>query len=250
MSCRNPANPAHLGPILRSSLTAVVIVGLVACSSAQPADGVASTPGTVPLPSISAPSTAAARPPTEIPSTTSSTGSTIASTTSTAATATATPSTTTTAPVNIYSGAGLGKFSPAVFGAKQYVYVPSNSAGTVTVIDQATMTVIDHFAVGKLAQHVVPSWDLRTLYATASSSNRLVPIDPLTGKPGKPIKVDAPYNLYFTPDGTTAVVMAERLNTINYYDTATWTKIRSVKTKGCRGVNHADCEMSQEVTPM
>ena len=147
---------------------------------------------------------------------------------------------TTETPVNIYSGAGPGKFSPAVYGAKQYVYVPSNDAGTVTVIDQATMQVIDHFAVGKLPQHVVPSWDLHTLYATASGSNRLVPIDPLTGQPGNPISVAAPYNLYFTPDGTTAVVMSERLNTINYYDTATWTRIRSVGTPGCRGVNHAD----------
>jgi len=143
-------------------------------------------------------------------------------------------------PVNIYAGAGLGQFSAAVFGDKQYVYVPSNDAGTVTVIDQATMKVIDHFAVGKLPQHVVPSWDLRTLYATASDSNRLVPIDPLTGTPGKPISVAAPYNLYFTPDGSTAVVMSERLNTINYYDARTWAPIRSVTTGACLGVNHAD----------
>ena len=169
--------------------------------------------------------------------------STVSSTSSTATSASATPLTsvtTTTAPVNVYAGAGLGEFSAAVLGAKEYVYVPSNDAGTVTVIDQATMTVIDHFAVGRLAQHVVPSWDLRTLYATASDSNRLVPIDPMTGKPGKPISVAAPYNLYFTPDGTTAVVMAERLNMMNYYDTATWTLVRSVKTGGCLGVNHAD----------
>ena len=169
--------------------------------------------------------------------------STVSSTSSTATSASATPLTsvtTTTAPVNVYAGAGLGEFSAAVLGAKEYVYVPSNDAGTVTVIDQATMTVIDHFAVGRLAQHVVPSWDLRTLYATASDSNRLVPIDPMTGKPGKPISVAAPYNLYFTPDGTTAVVMAERLNMMNYYDTATWTRVRSVKTGGCLVVNHAD----------
>ncbi len=204
-------------PILRSSLTAVVLLALAACSSAQTgAAGTTSTPGNAPLPSISAPPTVAASSPIDSPS-----------------------STTTTAPVNVYAGTGVGEFSPAVSGAKQYVYVPS-SGGTVTVIDQATMKVIDHFPVGKLPQHVVPSWDLRTLYATASDSNRLVPIDPLTGKPGKPISVAAPYNLYFTPDGTTAVVMAERLNRIDYYDTATWTRIRSVKTDKCLGVNHAD----------
>jgi len=130
--------------------------------------------------------------------------------------------------------------SPAVANAKSYVYVPSNGAGTVTVIDQATMTVVDHFRVGKLPQHVVPSWDLRTLYATASGSNQLVPIDPSTGRPGQPIKVEAPYNLYFTPDGTTAIVMAERRNRIDFYDSTTWKLVRSVSTGDCHGVNHAD----------
>ena len=142
--------------------------------------------------------------------------------------------------VNVYSHAAAGMLSPAVTGAKSYVYVPSNNAGSVTVIDQATMRIVDQYHVGKLAQHVVPGWDLRTLYATASDSNQLVPIDPQTGLAGKPIGVAAPYNLYFTPDGTTAVVMAERLNRIDYYDRATWTLIRSVRTGSCRGLNHAD----------
>ena len=238
MPCRTPTSAARLGPILRLSLTVVVTVVLAACASAQTSADSAPTAGTEPSPSISAPTT-----PAERPTGTASSAPSIASTASTvtqASSASSVDDTTTTTPFNVYAGAGLGKFSAAVFGAKQYVYVPSNDAGTVTVIDQATMKVIDHFSVGKLAQHVVPSWDLRTLYATASNSNRLVPIDPMTGKPGKPINVDAPYNLYFTPDGTTAVVMAERHDTINYYDTATWTKIRSVKTEGCLGVNHAD----------
>ncbi|MCU1399462.1 MAG: hypothetical protein JWN62_2571 [Acidimicrobiales bacterium] len=190
--------------------------------------------------SLEVPPRTVADPPTSTATGTASSGPDIVST----AVPTVDPPTseapTTTLPVNVYAGAGAGEFSAAVFGDKQYVYVPSNDAGTVTVIDQASMKVIDKFAVGKLPQHVVPSWDLRTLYATASDSNRLVPIDPLTGKPGKPISVAAPYNLYFTPDGTTAVVMSERLDTINYYDPVTWTPIRSVATGGCHGVNHAD----------
>jgi YVTN family beta-propeller protein len=142
--------------------------------------------------------------------------------------------------VNVYSHAGAGDLSPAVANAKSYVYVPSNDAGSVTVIDQQTTQVVGQFKVGKLPQHVVPSWDLRTLYATVSDADRLVSIDPTTGKPGKAIPVIAPYNLYFTPDGTTAVVMAERRNRIEFYDTATWKLIRSVDTGRCRGVNHAD----------
>lgn len=142
--------------------------------------------------------------------------------------------------LNVYAKTNVDGLSPAVASAKSYVYVPSNDDGSVTVIDQQTMKVIDHFKVGSLAQHVVPAWDLKTLYALASGANRLVPIDPMTGKPGTPIIVAAPYNLYFTPDGTTAIVMAERLNQIDFYDRLTWKLVRTVKTGECKGVNHAD----------
>jgi YVTN family beta-propeller protein len=142
-------------------------------------------------------------------------------------------------PHNVYSETASGHMSPAVAEAKAYVYVPSNDDGSVTVIDQGTLTVVDHYRVGKLVQHVVPAWDLKTLYASASGSNQLVPIDPATGKRGAAIHVDAPYNLYFTPDGTKAVVMAERKNRIDYYDPHTWKKLDSVAAP-CQGVNHAD----------
>jgi DNA-binding beta-propeller fold protein YncE len=111
--------------------------------------------------------------------------------------------------------------------------------GYVDVIDPATMTVIDRFEAGSISQHVVPSWDLKTLYVTASAGNQLVPIDPTTGKPGTPIKATRPYNLYFTPDGTKAVVQNEQNNRIDYYDTATWTLQKSVPST-CLGNNHAD----------
>jgi DNA-binding beta-propeller fold protein YncE len=141
---------------------------------------------------------------------------------------------------NVYAATGSGQFNPAVSGAKPYVYVPSNDTGTVTVIDQATFKVIDTFRAGKLVQHVVPSWDLKTLYALASDANRLVPIDPLTAKPGSGIPVEAPYNLYFSPDGSQGIVMAERRNRIDVYDPATWKKLRSINTLPCAGNNHAD----------
>lgn len=148
---------------------------------------------------------------------------------------------------NVYSEAGAKLMSPAVAEAKQYVYVPDNDDGQVWVIDQATYQVVNKYAVGKLVQHVVPSFDLKTLYAAASGSNQLVPFDPVTGTPGPPVKVDAPYNLYFTPDGKSAVVMAERRNRMDWYDPTTWQRTRSVdvpctgtanNTTG--GINHAD----------
>ncbi|MEO6158942.1 MAG: YncE family protein, partial [Ilumatobacteraceae bacterium] len=119
--------------------------------------------------------------------------------------------------------------------------MPSNDDGSVTVIDQHTMQVVDRYPAGRLVQHVVADCDLRTLYATASSSNRLVAINPSTGMAtGALIPVVAPYNLYFTPDGSRAVVMAERRNRIDFYDRATWKKTASTPTGACRGVNHAD----------
>ena len=148
---------------------------------------------------------------------------------------------------DVYSEAAAGKMSPAVADAKPLVYVPDNEDGQVWVIDQATYEVIGKYTVGDLVQHVVPSHDLKTLYATASSSNELIPFDPVTGKPGAHIKVDAPYNLYFSPDGGSAVVMAERRNRIDWYDPTTWQRIRSIdvpcsgtanNTTG--GINHAD----------
>jgi YVTN family beta-propeller protein len=77
------------------------------------------------------------------------------------------------------------------------------------------------------------------LYVNASGSSRLIPIDPFTGTPGKPIPVDAPYNLYFTPDGHWAVVMAERRNRIDFYNPTTWKLEHSTKLS-CDGPNHAD----------
>ena len=140
---------------------------------------------------------------------------------------------------NLYSETRVGNLSDAAVDALALVYVPTNDAGNVTVIDQATFEVVDRFSVGNIAQHVTPSWDLGTLFANASGLNRLVPIDPLTGQPGFPIPIDAPYNLYFTPDGEHAIVMAERRNRIDYYDPQTWEREFSIATP-CNGPNHAE----------
>jgi DNA-binding beta-propeller fold protein YncE len=145
-------------------------------------------------------------------------------------------------PGNVYAAAGANMMSPNTAGAKQYVYVPSaaqNGAGWVDVIDQATMKVIDRYKAGSVSQHVVPSWDLKTLYVTASAANELVPIDPTTGKPGTPIPVTRPYNLYFSPDGTKAVVQEEQNDKLSYYDTKTWQEVKSIPST-CDGNNHAD----------
>ena len=91
-------------------------------------------------------------------------------------------------PTNLYSETAAGKLSPAVQGALQRVYVPNRRANTVSVIDPETLQVVDTFKVGRNPQHVVPSWDLKTLWVANNAEGRtdgsLTPIDPLTGKPG------------------------------------------------------------------
>jgi YVTN family beta-propeller protein len=129
--------------------------------------------------------------------------------------------------------------SPAVAGVPTRVYVPNSEANTVDVIDPTTYKVVEHFATGALPQHVTPSWDLRTLYVDNDRGNSLTPIDPHTGLPGKPIPVDDPYNLYFTPDGSKAIVVAERLHRLDFRDPHTWKLIKSVPI-GPAGVDHLD----------
>ena len=98
---------------------------------------------------------------------------------------------------------------------------------------------VEHFAVGGLPQHVVPAWDLKTLWVNNDLGNSLTPIDPFTGKAGEPIAVHDPYNLYFTPDGQHALVMAEALNRIDFRDPVTMRLRHSMRIPAA-GVNHMD----------
>jgi YVTN family beta-propeller protein len=161
-------------------------------------------------------------------------------TTGAAARPAAGPSTTAaTNPSDVYAHIGAGELATAVKDALPRVYVPNSESATVDVIDPATFKIVDHFGVGKLPQHVTPSWDLRTLYVDNDEGNTLTPIDPTTGKPGKAVPVVDPYNLYFTPDGSHAVVVAERLHRLDFRDPKTWAVTKSVAVP-CSGVDHAD----------
>jgi YVTN family beta-propeller protein len=233
---------------LRSWCALAVLValgaGLAACGDDKPARTTITTTGAT-TGSSAATTTGAG--------TVGTTGAVTTGATSSSATTTAVASTTTVAPGvptitgmppnlvagNIYSETAAGKLSPAVAADPPRVYVPTLEGRTVVVIDPATFQVVGRFPTGPLTQHVVPSFDLRTLYANASGANQLIPIDPVTATPGPPIPVDAPYNLYFTPDGGRAVVQAERRNRIDYYKLPEWTLIKQVKVP-CSGNNHAD----------
>lgn len=145
---------------------------------------------------------------------------------------------------NLYGEARANHLSPAVAGALSRVYVPNLRSNDVYVIDPSTFKVVDKFAVGRSPQHIVPSWDLHTLWVTNNAEGRtdgsLTPIDPVTGKPGQDVTVDDPYNMYFTPDGKEAIVVAEAHARLDFRDPHTMRLLSSLDVPECKGINHAD----------
>lgn len=139
----------------------------------------------------------------------------------------------------VYAGASAGALSAQAQLARPLVYVPDTQSNDVQVIDPRTYRVVSTFPVGREPQHVVPSHDLKTLWVNDDQSNDLVPIDPRTGRRGAKVAVEDPYNLYFTPDGRNALVMAERLRRIDVRDPQTMQLKSSLKVP-CSGVNHGD----------
>src|SRR5579884_3776987 len=121
-------------------------------------------------------------------------------------------------PVDVYSHDLPGDLSPVVANDPALVYVPNSQSNTVTEISQKTFKIVRQFPTGALPQHVTPAWNLKTLYVDNDVGNSLTPIDPRTGRPGRPIPVEDPYNLYFTPDGRYAIVVAERLQRLDFRD--------------------------------
>ena len=147
-------------------------------------------------------------------------------------------------PRNLYSEVAAEKLSPAVATALPRVYVPNVKSNTVTVIDPTTLTRDRRVPVGINPQHVVPSYDLTTLWVTNNAEGRtdgsLTPIDPTTGQAGTAIPVDDPYNMYFTPDGRSAIVVAEALKRLDFRDPRTMALQYSIAVPNCAGVNHID----------
>jgi YVTN family beta-propeller protein len=143
-------------------------------------------------------------------------------------------------PANIYADAGANMLSPAVRGAPYRIYVPNSGGSSVTVIDPATRRVIATYPSGRNPQHVVPGYDMRTLYVTNDLANSLTPINPDTGRPAGPnIGVDDPYNMYFTPDGRYAIVVAESRQNLDFRDPHTFALRHRIHVN-CAGVDHID----------
>ena len=142
--------------------------------------------------------------------------------------------------LDVYAATSAGNLAPAARGVPARVYVPNSQSNTVDVIDQRTAKVIRHFPVGALPQHVTPSWDLRTLWVTNDRGNSLTPVDPRTSRPGKPVPVLDPYNLYFTVDGRRAIVVAEAHRELDFRDPHTMALRHALPTPTCAGIDHMD----------
>ena len=145
---------------------------------------------------------------------------------------------------NLYSETAPDRVSPALKDDLERIYVPNLRGNNVSVIDPNTLKVVDKFKVGRSPQHVVPSWDLRTLWvannAERGTDGSLTPVDPRTGKPGKNVPVDNPYNMYFSPDGKSAIVVAEARKRLDFRDPKTMELQYSIAVPQCAGINHAD----------
>jgi YVTN family beta-propeller protein len=140
---------------------------------------------------------------------------------------------------DVYAGARPGAMSPAVRGFVERVYVPNSRANTVDVIDPHTFKIVGHFAVGREPQHVTPSYDLKTLWVLSDLGDSVTRVDPATGAMLDTMKVQDPYNMYYTPDGRFAIVVAERMRRLDFRDAQTMALVESVPVP-CRGVDHMD----------
>jgi YVTN family beta-propeller protein len=159
---------------------------------------------------------------------------------------------------NIYADAGINMLSPAVKADPYLIYVPNSGGSSVDVIDPKTMQIVEHFSTGQNPQHIVPAYDLKTLYATNDLGNSLTPIDPKTGKrAGADIPVADPYNMYFTPNGRYAIVVSEARRQLDFRDPHTFALRHRVHVP-CPGIDHMDfsanggyllasCEFSAQV---
>src|SRR4051794_38694843 len=142
--------------------------------------------------------------------------------------------------LDVYAADRPGLLSPVVRHDPARIYVPNSQSDSVSVLSQRTGKVLTTFPTGALPQHVTPSWDLKTLWVSNDTANELTPIDPRSSRPGRPIPVADPYNLYFTADGRRAIVVAEALRRLDFRDPHTMQLRHSLDVPQCAGVDHMD----------
>jgi len=140
---------------------------------------------------------------------------------------------------DIYAADAPGKLSAVVRKFPSLIYVPNSGSNSVDVIDPRTYRIIRHFKVGRQPQHVTPSYDMKSLWVLSDLGDSITFINPATGKNGRTLKIKDPYNMYYTPDGKYAIVVAERIHQLDFRDAQTMRLVKSLPLS-CRGVDHMD----------
>jgi YVTN family beta-propeller protein len=140
---------------------------------------------------------------------------------------------------NVWSATTTNAVSPSVADLPARVYVPNEADNTISVIDPISLKVIATLAAGRLPEHLTPDWDMSRLYVSNYASSFLTVVDPRTETTVSPIPAPSAYNLYFSPDGSKAIVMAEDVSRIDFYDRKTWKLLKRLPIKWA-GIDHAD----------
>src|SRR3954468_13592014 len=73
-------------------------------------------------------------------------------------------------PENLYSEAGANRLSAPLAYLTPLVFVPEIRADEVSGIDPNRLRVIARFPAGRNPQHVVPSYDLKSLWVAGSAA--------------------------------------------------------------------------------
>jgi YVTN family beta-propeller protein len=140
---------------------------------------------------------------------------------------------------NVYAATMNGKIKDSLADVPERVYVPNVIDGTIDVIDPKTFQIIDHYKVGQLPYHITPSWDMSELLVNDEGSSTFTRVDPRTGKALDTLSAPFPYNLYYTPDGSKAIVVNERFQQLQFRDSKTWEVLGEVYIPW-PGVDHID----------
>ncbi len=169
------------------------------------------------------------------------------------ASAAATPGSPTAAPTptpppvgGVYAATVSGTLDPRIANLPPRVYVPNEESGDVTVIDPKTFKIIGRFNTGLNPEHITPDWDLSKLYVNNMGGSKLTVVNATTARPIGNINVPYPYNLYFTVDGSKAIVVDDFMtaqyldhNGLAFYDRKTWKLLKFLKIP-YTGVDHMD----------
>ena len=146
----------------------------------------------------------------------------------------------------VYAATVNGQIDPRIANLPPRVYVPNENSGDVTVIDPRTFKIIGRFKVSLSPEHITPDWDLSRLYVNNMGGSKLTVVDQNTAKPIGNINVPYPYNLYFTLDGSKAIVVDDFMtaryignNGLAFYDRKTWKLLKFLKIP-FTGVDHMD----------